>query len=258
MTRNPLRLSARHVAHAAALLCPLALLQPAGASEHRYTFTGLATVGAVDGGPSVHPYSGVFIFNDDFPSTTEYMNNSVVQGFKTTYLGAVTYLGITLDNNERVEAYGGNLQVNNVQQAEVGSPWPEGLSLQAWMSGTGGTINGLSISNMYLAFLPVTPNFSWDGLDAEFGGNAEQMLSDNPALLPPGMDPLLTGTALPESLPATFTNGLFLGTNHGLVNTVNPVYTLVESAAPVPETGSGALLAVGTLALWGALRRRVV
>jgi len=239
---------ARWVHHVAALsvLGAAWLHGPAHASEHTYAFTGLATVGARDGGPPAHLFTGLVTYQDDLPGSTEYLD-STAQGFRTSYSGAVSFLGIVLDNGERVEAHSGWLQVNNIQQAEIGSPVPAGLSMQVWTGGASGSINGLSVFNLYLAFLPVQPNFSWDGLDALFGGNAEQLLGANPGQLPATVDPLLTGTAIPEVLPDTFVNGLFLGTNHELTNTVNPVYTFKEVTAAVPEPATWALLLAGAV-----------
>ena len=241
---------------ALALLASALLTNPTQASEHTYLFTGLATVGAADGGPPVHSFTGRLTYQDDLPGSTTYVNNAVVQGFRTRYLGAVDYLGITLDNGEQVEALGGWLDINNIQQAETGAPVPTGLTLQVWTSGASGSINGLAITNLYLAFLPVAPAFSWDGLDTTLGGNAEQLLGDTPSLLPANIDPAMTGTAIPEVLPATFINGLFLGTNHGLTNTVNTVYSFSEQTAPVPEPPTAMLLALGTLSLGMARRAR--
>jgi PEP-CTERM motif len=238
-----------------ALLAALLLSPLAQATELTYDFTGRTWVGGTG-----HAYTGVFTFNDAVPASTVYQPGQtapVQQGFQSSYVGAVHFLGITLDNGETVSASAGTLQVNNIQQAENGSQVPAGLSLQAWTGGADGTINGLRVFNLYLAFLPVTPAFSWDALDAHFDGNAEQLLQANPGLLPAGIDPLLTGTALPAVLTDTFSSGLFLGTNHGWTNTVNQVdsFTL-RVAAPVPEPGSLALMLAGGLAVAAALRRR--
>lgn len=236
---------------AAVLWVPLAQ-----ATEHTYSFTGLATVGARDNGPPVHRYTGTFIIDDDMAATTVYRNSTVMQGFTTVYQGAVRYLGITLDNGEQVQAWGGNLNVNNIQQAEPGTPVPPDFTVQAWTGGSSGTINGFSVFNMYLSFLPVPPNFTWDGLDAYFAGNSEKLLESGDVALPASIDPALTGTALPENLATTFTNGLFLGTNHDLTNTVNPIYTFVETTAPVPEPATLALMLAGGWVVVGAARRK--
>lgn len=238
-----------------ALLATLLLSPLAQATELTYDFTGRTWVGGIG-----HAYTGVFTFNDDVPASTVYQPGQTAplqQGFQSSYVGAVSFLGITLDNGETVSAHAGTLQLNNIQQAENGAQVPAGLSLQAWTSGAQGTINGLSVFNLYLAFLPVTPVFNWDALDAHFGGNAEQLLSDNPSLLPSDIDPVLTGTNLPPLLTDSFVNGLFLGTNHGLTNTVNQVDSFrLREAAPVPEPGGLALMLSGGLAVVALMRRR--
>lgn len=239
----------------AALLGTLLHSTGAQAAEQTYDFTGRTWVGGIG-----HAFTGVFVYEDGLAATTVYHSGQggpVQQGFQSAYAGAVRHLGITLDNGEAVAADAGWLQLNNIQQAEAGAQVPAGLSLQAWTSGASGTINGLSVFNLYLAFLPVTPAFSWDALDAHLGGNAEQLLQANPGLLPAGIDPQLTGTALPAVLSDTFSSGLFLGTNHGLTNTVNQIdsFTL-RVAAPVPEPGNLVLMLAGGLAVAAALRRR--
>ncbi len=199
-----------------------------------YDFTGHTTVGG-----GYHRFTGVFQYENSTPGSTVYTPGNgapVQQGFTSRYLGATRLLSITLDNGERVTAGVGTMQVNNIQQAEPGSQVPKDLSLQCWTSGSSGTINGNFIHNMYLAFLPVEPNFSWDPLDTYFRGNAEAILQANPAALPPDIDPTLTGSALPVEILGTFTGGLFLGTNHALTNTVNTIDSFVLRPVPSPST----------------------
>ncbi len=182
----------------------------------------------------------------------------VQQGFTSRFAGAQQSLRIVLDNGEQVSAGTGLIQINNIQQAEAGAQVPAGLSLQSWQSSATGTINGLAVFNLYLAFLPVDPAFSWDPLDAYFGGNAETLLQGNPALLPASIDPGLTGTALPLQVLDRFTGGVFLGTNHGLTNTVNSAgnFALLSVVpVPVPEPAPAALLALG-LAMVALARTR--
>lgn len=217
-----------------------------------YDFSGHTSVGG-----SMHAYTGVFSYESTATASTVYRPGTgpLQQGFESTYAGAVRELSIRLDNGETVSTQPGNLAINNIQQAEPGSQLPAGLSAQAWTGGATGTINGFHVFNMYLAFLPLQPNYSWDGLDDYFGGNAEQMLQANPSALPSNIDPMLTGTALPLHLLDTFTAGVFLGTNHNLTNTVNDAGNFVLRA-PVPEPSSWALLLGGLLVL-PLLRRRV-
>ena len=47
--------------------------------------------------------TGLVTYQDDLPGSTEYLD-STAQGFRTSYSGAVSFLGIVLDNGERVEA----------------------------------------------------------------------------------------------------------------------------------------------------------
>ena len=132
---------------------------------------------------------------------------------------------------------GGYIDVNNIQQAEPGAQVPVGLTVQAYAGPATGTINGIAINSLYLAFLPQTPDFSWDGLDAYFSGNAESLLQDNPDLLPATINPSLTGTTLSPSLQR-LASGLFLGTIHnspqGVTTTVNSI-TSFELRVPAPS-----------------------
>lgn len=214
-----------------------------------YDFTGSTLVGG-----SYHRFTGVFQYENATSGTTVYTPGDgapVQRGFTSKYLGATRLLSITLDNGEHVTAGVGTMQVNNIQEANPGSQVPRDLSLQCWSSGSAGTINGNFIHNMYLAFLPVNPNFTWDALDVYFGGNAEAILQANPAALPPHIDPILTGSALPTEILQTFTGGLFLGTNHAFTNTVNTIDSFVLRAVPSPSTSLIVAILPGL-----ALRRR--
>lgn len=106
---------------------------------------------------------------------------------------------------------------------------------------------------MYLAFEPVTPNYSWNSLDSYLGGNAEQLLQNDPSILSSNIDTQLTGTSLPSNLLNTFNAGLFLGTNHALSNTVNTISSFTLAAVPEPETYVLFLTGLGII---GALARR--
>ncbi|MEY2685106.1 MAG: hypothetical protein RJA09_2250 [Pseudomonadota bacterium] len=220
--------------------------------------------------------------------TTQYFLSTVQQGFRTTYQGGLLSLQLKLADGNVVGGGGGNIWVNNIQQAESGAQVPQGLSVQMWGSG------------MYLAFTPPANNpFSWDPLDAEMSGNSEKLLESQSEaqaleqqaahaewlrLRPPGTvdpypfptgtldltyDPLLTGTALPANLETVFAGLVNLGTNEGLVNRFErvdtfalgvldpePVPPLVPTGNTVPEPNTPALLGLGVLAWWGVRRYR--
>lgn len=231
---------------AAAML--LTLSCGAEAALITYDITGSTSVGG-----SPHSFTGVFVYDNAVPGSTVYRPGQtapVQQGFTTTYTGAVQSLSITLDNGESVSGGTGAIYISNIQQAENGAQVPEGLSLQAFPSGVAGTINGLQIINIYLAFLSVPPNFTWDGLDLYFSGNSENMLEGNPGLLPTTIDPFLTGTNLPGNLLDVFTGGVFLGTNHAQTNTVNLVSSMsIHVASGTPTMGSNPVPEPATLGL---------
>ncbi len=222
----------------------------AQAADVTYTFQGLTNIGGTN------TFTGTFVYDNAVAGSTVYYPGTgpLQQGFSTVYSGAVKSLKINLNNGNQVVSTGGNIVINNIQQAEIGAQVPAGLSLQAWTGSTIGTINGNTMSNMYLAFMPVTPNFSWNALDNHFGGNAEQLLQSNPSSLPSNINTQLTGTSLPSNLLTSFNGGLFLGTNHALSNTVNNIdsFSLV-SAVPEPETYAMFLTGLGIM---GAVARR--
>ena len=231
-----------------ALATLLAASAPALAEQVIYDFRGMTYVGGV-----LRTFTGEFEYNDAAASSTTYTpgtGNSTIQGFRSTYSGAVTRLSIQLSNGESVSSLGGDIAVSNLIQAEASAPLPEGLSMQAWTNSTAGSINGLQIRYMYLAFLPVTPNFTWDGLDQLIGNNSETLLDANPALLPSNVDTNLTGTPLVADLNPMFPNGLFLGTVHDLTTTVNTI-DYFERRIPTPASATLLTLAAAT-----TLRRR--
>ncbi|MCL4220898.1 MAG: hypothetical protein KJZ65_05980 [Phycisphaerales bacterium] len=207
----------------------------------RYNFTGLVGVGNTS-----HPFTGVFSYENATTGTTVYSNGSgpgSLEGFRSQYPGAIIEFWIETDEGDRVTSQQGRIEVNNIQQAEAGAPLPVGLTLQAFPLTTTGSIHGVPIQNMYLAFLPVPPNFSWDELDNFFNGNAEDILHNNPSALPPDIDPTLTGSALPAELLAVFNGGLFLGTSYGGMTFVNAIWTfeLAPATCPADLTGDGQL-----------------
>lgn len=221
-----------------------------------YDFTGSTYVGG-----RYRLFTGVFQYEDSAPATTVYFNGQngpLQQGFRSSYFGSVRQLSITLQDDkyghESVStAAGGYIDVNNIQQAEPGSQVPDGLTVQAYAGPASGTINGIAIDTLYLAFLPQAPNFSWSGLDSYLGGNAESLLQVNPNLLPTTIDPTLTGTTLNPSVE-WLASSLFLGTIHrspqGVTTTVN---TISSFELRVPAPSSGAVLAfIGC----GSIRRR--
>lgn len=189
----------------------------------RYVLTGTVGVGTTS-----HPFHGVFSYENQSPGSTVYLPGNgpgSLQGFVSIYPEVVREFWIELDNGDRVTAPQGQIDVNNIEQAEAGAPLPEGLTLQVYPSGTTGTIDGVVIRYMYLAFLPVPSNFSWDALDAYFNGNAEHILQNDPSALPADIDPSLTGSALPQELLTVFNGGVFLGTVYDTTTLVNTIWT---------------------------------
>ncbi|MFO0962191.1 MAG: hypothetical protein U0625_04725 [Phycisphaerales bacterium] len=223
----------------------------AGATVVAYDFGGYSNIGG-----STHAFTGYFEYETGTPHSTVYYSgqNTPNQGFRTTYTGAVRALSIVLDNGESVSAGPGSIDFNNLQQSEPGASLPAGRSMQAYAGGAAGTINGNAITFLYLAFLPVEPNFNWDGLDAFFDGNAESILQSNPGALPPSIDPTLTGTQLTGDLITPFPDGLFLGTVHGVTTTVNTVNWFHLHTAPAP--GALAIFGVGAAVRGPGGRRR--
>ncbi len=189
----------------------------------RYAFTGTVGVGTTS-----HPFHGIFSYENGAVGSTVYASGEgpgSLQGFRSVYPDVVREFWIELDNGDRVTCQQGRIEVNNIEQAEAGAPLPEGLTLQAYPDSTAGTIDGVVIRHMYLAFLPVVSNFSWDALDAYFNGNAEDILQNDPSALPADIDPVLTGSALPGELLTVFDGGLFLGTVYGTTTIVNTIWT---------------------------------
>jgi hypothetical protein len=236
---------------AALLIAGLSNSMTTHAAQVTYDLTGYTSVGG-----STHAYTGSFTYDNSVAGATVYFSGGQQEGFRTTYTGAVSDLSITLNNGETVSASAGSIWVNNITQAEIGAQVPQGLSLQAWTAGASGTINGLSVFNIYLAFLPMQVGMNWDGLDSYFGGNAETLLKADPLLLPSEIDPTLTGTALPANVLDVFSNGLFLGTNHGNTNTVNTVTSMSLHVAAVPEPETYVLMLAGLGLVGFAARRR--
>ncbi len=242
----------KRIALAAALSIAGFSATTAQAAMVTYDITGSTYVGA-----SAHTFTGSFTYDNSAVGSTVYFSGGQQEGFRTSYAGAVSDLSITLNNGETVSASAGSIDFNNIVQAEIGAQVPQGLSLQAWTSGASGTINGLVVHNIYLAFLPMEFNVNWDALDEYYGQNAEALLKADPLALPTSIDPILTGTALPSNLLDVFSNGLFLGTNHGLTNTVNTVTSMSLHVAAVPEPETYALMLIG-LGLVGVAARRKV
>lgn len=228
------------------ILSTLALVAVASTSQAAivsYDFAGYTNVGGI-----TRSFTGIFEYDNAAPSHTVYFPGTgpLQQGFRSSYAGGLRSLSITLNNGESVHGGVGSIDNNNIHEAPPGSQVPAGKSLQAWSSGVSGTINGLQITNIYLAFLPVPANFNWGPLDDYFHGPAETMLQLNPAILPTSIDPALTGTRNPANLLEVFNGGLFLGTNHALTNTVNTI-TSFSLHVPAPSTALAMVLSLAGL-----------
>lgn len=244
------------IPHLPAALLALAA-SGAAAGVVTYDFTGTTYVGG-----SLRQFTGVFSYEDAVASaTTYYPGNTypVQQGFRSTYAGSIRELSITLlgdsHGHESVStSAGGNIDVNNTIEAPPGAQVPAGLSVQAWAGSASGTINGQAIDMLYLAFLPVQPNFSWYDLDIFFNGNAETILQTTPGALPTDINTAWTGTTLSPSIEM-LASSLFLGTIHtssqGVTTTVNNI-TSFQLRVPTP----GSALVLGFAGLVGTRRRR--
>lgn len=197
-----------------------------------YAFTGITNVGSQSS-----TFSGTVVIDDSLPSSSVYYNGTgPTQGFATRYNGAVLSIDMHVDEVQQAFAGAGYLQCNNIIQAEPGGGLPQGLSMQAYGGAAFGNIHGQSITFLYLAFIPVQSSFNWDAIDALYGGNAENMLNDNPSLLSPTIDPSIIDTEIPADPNAKYINGLFLGTvyptSQGAVTSLNTITSFARVTQP--------------------------
>lgn len=215
-----------------------------------YDFGGHVTLGS-----GSFAYTGEWVLTPSAATwnTVFLSDQTPQQGFRSTYSGATQSLQLRIDSGETVQAQGGDVWINNIAQAEAGAQVPQGLSMQAWTTGTTGTIGGVTLHGMYLAFLPVDYVDPWDTLNRL--GYVEDDLNANPSLLPGNIDPRLTRTAFfADNVHNQFDNGLFLGINFGVTNLLVDVDWFVPRA-PVPEPATAWLWAAGALVLATTRRR---
>ncbi len=220
-----------------ALAASLMLAGAAQAAPVSYAFTGILN------GFGSEAYVGRFTYDLAVATPTTTFYDAVWQGYMTVYTGAITELSITVGDDHVSLNAPGNLSVLNFHEADYGvSPGLDVLtfSLLGNNPGTTGSINGTTISNLYLSFYDT--NGYIDPADGQPTGAVS-----------PDIDPAQTNTLVPE-LPY---GGYFLGLNFGVTNTVNNInsFTLAPTnPVPEPETWAMFLGGLGLLA-W---RRRTV
>jgi hypothetical protein len=245
----------------ATLLCLAAqasFLPSAQAVQVTYDFSGRITTQVSPTTSTVHPYMGSFTYETSAAPYTVFTPGNVPplqQGFSTIYAGAMVSLRIVLDNGNVVSSQGGNLQVYNIFQSEPGAQLGVGQGLLAGSGAMSGSIDGVPITDLYLSFYGIAADNNWDRLDTYFGGNAEQILTADPTLLPTDINPALTGTVLPTYVLTKFNADVFLGSNYAYSNAINTAENFVLRAVPEPATGSMMLL--GLMAAVGSVKRRL-
>lgn len=214
----------------------LLLAGAAQAAPVSYDFTGYLN------GFGSESYVGRFTYDLAVATPTTTFYDADWQGYMTVYSGAITELSITVGDDAVSLNAPGNLSVFNFHEAAYGvSPGLDVLtfSINGGNPGATGSINGTTITNLYLSFY-------------DTNGYIEPADGQPTGAVSPDIDPALTNTLVPD-LPY---GGYFLGLNFGLTNTVNTITSFnLAPANPVPEPETYALF-LGGLALIAWRRRR--